>query len=125
MNNAKKMWEEMNEGGNLLASFLTVAIAFFGSIFVVVVGVVALSILQKLAISFESMEVVASLVAISPLLLILLHKQINKIAKDIVNFNFVKIVAFNLPPVTIQTFQIRFKTRFLAVPTSPPRPILA
>lgn len=125
MNSAKKMWKEMNEGSNLLASFLTVAIAFIGLIFVVLIGIVALSIFQKLGMSFEIMKTVAAFVVIAPILIILLHNKINKLAKSIVNFNFVKIVAFNLPPVTIQTFQIRFKTRFLAVPTSPPRPILA
>mgnify|MGYP003393956042 CR=1 FL=1 len=125
MDNAKKMWEEMNEGGNLLASFLTVTIAFFGSIFVVLIGIVALAILQKIGVLVEVMEVVGAAFVVAPLLLIILHRFINEIAKSIVNFSFAKVVASDLPVATIQPSQIRFKTRFLAVPTSPPRHSLA
>ncbi|MDH2918773.1 MAG: hypothetical protein PXX73_06235, partial [Sideroxydans sp.] len=102
MNNAKKMWEEMNEDSNLLISFMTVAIAFFGSIFVVVVGIVALAILQKIGVSIEIMKVVAALVVVAPLLLIILNKKINDFAKSIVNFGIVKSIAFDLQATTLQ-----------------------
>jgi hypothetical protein len=125
MNKTQKMWEEMNEDSNLLSSLTTIALAFFGSIFVVFAGLVALTLLQKLGVSVEIMKAVAAFIVVAPLLIILLHKIINDLAKAIVNSELVKRIVFDLLVTTLQPLQIHFKTRFLAVPTSPPRSRLA
>lgn len=124
-----KMWQELKGCGDLFSAFLTVLLAFLLTFAVVIFGVFVLVFLQKLGTSGEAMQAFAALVIISPLFLILWHQKIHSSSKKIVEVfgSFFTKKAHESTPATqtLEHPQTRVLTRFLAVPTPPPRHSLA